>query len=167
MPIGERQCKRHTQLRPSPERAQQVSTKAARRSLPCMSRPQDACVGNWCAKARMIEHTAVASSRWRPQGPAVTFMPRRLCALAAQYLGRCTHFVASAVPPQYLSPFSRCASHATALRRHGRAPPVKWPLVTLILVPPYCSKRATAALTRYSNLLRSFPRDSISAGFAI
>ena len=33
----------------------------------------------------------------RPQGPAVTFMPRRLRALAAQSLGRCTPFAASAV----------------------------------------------------------------------
>ncbi len=33
----------------------------------------------------------------RPQGPAGIFMSRRLRALAAQSLGRCTHFAASAV----------------------------------------------------------------------
>ena len=33
----------------------------------------------------------------RPQGPAATFMSRRLHALAAQSLGRCTPFAASAV----------------------------------------------------------------------
>jgi hypothetical protein len=41
-----------------------------------------------------------------PQGPAVTFMPRRLRALAAQSLGRCTPFTASAVSRPVVFPRS-------------------------------------------------------------